>query len=45
MGRTVPSFRIALAMEKNEWKLFCNAIDKSDRNEFDAPKLLYYYQH
>ena len=37
MGRTIPSFRIALAMEKEaEWKkLFYNALDKSDRKKFD----------
>ncbi|HEU0144572.1 MAG TPA: hypothetical protein VFQ47_07285, partial [Nitrososphaera sp.] len=35
MGRTIPSFRIALAMEKEEWKLFRNALDKSDRKKFD----------
>jgi len=35
MGRTIPSFRIALAMdEKEEWKPFRNALDKSDRKEF-----------
>jgi preprotein translocase subunit SecF len=28
MGRTIPSFRIALAMEKEEWKPFHNALDK-----------------
>jgi hypothetical protein len=25
MGRTIPSFRIALAIEKEEWKYFLNA--------------------
>src|ERR687895_363502 len=35
MGRTMPSFRIALAMEKEEWKPFRNALDKSDRKKFD----------
>ena len=35
MGRTIPSFRIALAMEKEEWKLFRDALDKSDRKKFD----------
>jgi hypothetical protein len=34
MGRTIPSFRIALEMERAEWKLFCNALDKSDRKKF-----------
>jgi hypothetical protein len=35
MGRTIPSFRIALAMEEEEWKPFRNALDKSDRKKFD----------
>jgi hypothetical protein len=35
MGRTIPSFRIALEMEKEEWKPFRNALDKSDRKKFD----------
>jgi hypothetical protein len=35
MGRTVPSFRISLAMEQVDWKPFCNALDKSDRKKFD----------
>jgi hypothetical protein len=35
MGRTVPSFRIALAMEKEDWRPFRNALDKSDRKKFD----------
>jgi hypothetical protein len=35
MGRTIPSFRIALAMEQEEWKPFRNALDKSDRKKFD----------
>src|SRR5215217_9740712 len=35
MGRTIPSFRIALAMEKEEWKAFRNALSKSDRKKFD----------
>ena len=35
MGRTLPTFRMALAMEKEEWKLFRNAMDKSDRKKFD----------
>ena len=33
---TKPSFRIALAMEKEEWKPFRNALDKSEeRKKFD----------
>ena len=43
MGRTVPSFRIVLDMEKEEWKPFRNALDKSERKQFDdmwdIPKL------
>lgn len=35
MGRTVPSFRNVLAEEKAEWKPFRNALDKSERKEFD----------
>jgi hypothetical protein len=35
MGRTIPSFRITLAMEKEEWKPLRNALDKSDRKKFD----------
>jgi hypothetical protein len=29
MGRTIPSFRIVLEMEKEEWKPFRTALDKS----------------
>ena len=35
MDRTIPSFRIVLAMEKDDWKLFRNALDKKDRKKFD----------
>jgi hypothetical protein len=35
MGRTIPSFRIVLEEEKVEWKPFRNALDKSERKEFD----------
>jgi hypothetical protein len=35
MGRTIPSFRIALVMEQEDWKPFRNALDKSDRKKFD----------
>jgi len=35
LGRTVPSFRNVLAMEKREWKPFRNALDKKERKEFD----------
>ena len=35
MGRTILSYRMALEMEKEDWKPFRNAFDKSDRKEFD----------
>ena len=35
MGRTVPSFRIVLAAEKAEWKLFRDGLDKKDKKDFD----------
>jgi hypothetical protein len=36
MGRTMPSFRLALIEEEQEWKPFRNALDKKDRKEFDS---------
>jgi hypothetical protein len=35
LGGTVPSFQIALGMEKEDWKPFRNALAKKDRKEFD----------
>jgi hypothetical protein len=35
MGRTIPSFRLASIEEEREWKVFRNALDKSDRRIFD----------
>ena len=35
MGRTIPSFRIMLEMEKEEWKPFRAALNKSEKKEFD----------
>jgi hypothetical protein len=35
MGRTVPSFRNVIEIEKREWKPFRNALDKSERKDFD----------
>jgi hypothetical protein len=35
MGRTLPSFSIVLDVEKAEWKPFRNALDKSERKDFD----------
>ncbi len=34
-GRTIPSFRNVIAEEKQEWKSFRNALDKSERKAFD----------
>jgi len=36
----MPSFRTALAMEKEEWKPFRNALSKSDRKKFDATNVI-----
>jgi hypothetical protein len=35
MGRTIPSFCIALATDQAEWKPFRKALDKSKRKSFD----------
>lgn len=35
MGRIVPSLRIVLDTEKDEWKPYRKAIDKKERKEFD----------
>ena len=35
MGRTIPSFRLVLDMEKEEWKPFRAALAKKERKEFD----------
>jgi hypothetical protein len=35
MGRTIPSFRITLDMEKQEWKPFRAALNKKEKKEFD----------
>jgi hypothetical protein len=35
VGRTVPSFRNVLEMEKQGWKSFSNALGISERKEFD----------
>ncbi len=32
MGRTVPSYRIAAAMERNKWKIFRQQLNKKDKN-------------
>jgi hypothetical protein len=35
MGRTIPSFRLASVEEEREWKVFRNALDKSERRIFN----------
>ena len=35
LGRTIPSFRIALAHEEASWKSFRAALDRKDRACFD----------
>jgi hypothetical protein len=35
LGRTVPSFRLALAEEESEWKQYRKHLDKSERKDFD----------
>jgi hypothetical protein len=47
MGKTIASFRVALEMEKEEWKPFCNPLGKRDRKKFedifDLPKFYISY--
>lgn len=35
MGRTIPSFRIALSQEERRWKNFRSKLPKQDKKEFD----------
>jgi hypothetical protein len=35
MGRTIPSFKIAIVEEQRGWEEFRRALDKSDRKAFD----------
>ena len=35
MGRTIPSFRLATSVEKEEWKEFRRCLGRSDRKLFD----------
>jgi len=35
VGRTVPSFRLALAEEESEWKEYRKHLDKSERKDFN----------
>ncbi len=43
MGRTIPSFTLALMEEESEWKEFRKRLDRKDRRVFDemfaVPKL------
>ena len=43
MGRTIPSFTLALMEEESEWKEFRKFLDRKDRRVFDemfaVPKL------
>jgi len=36
MGRTIPSFRLALMEEEHNWKSFRNGLGTQDRKEFDG---------
>ena len=35
MGRTVPSFRLAIAEEESEWKEYRKYLDRETKQEFD----------
>jgi hypothetical protein len=35
MGRTIPSFTMALMEEESQWKPFRQCLDKPDRSAFD----------
>jgi hypothetical protein len=35
LGRTVPSFRLALDEEKSEWENYRKHLDRSERKDFD----------
>ena len=35
MGRTIPSYRIATEIERKQWKIFRQRLDKKDRKESD----------
>lgn len=36
MGRTIPSFRIALSQEEKKWKEFRSKLTKQDKKTFDS---------
>ena len=35
MGRTVPSYRISVEIERRKWKCFRQELDRSERKMFD----------
>ena len=35
MGRTIPSFRIALYQEEKKWSIFRSGLDVKDKKYFD----------
>jgi len=35
LGRTIPSFRLALAEEESEWRDYRKHLDKAERKDFD----------
>jgi hypothetical protein len=35
LGRTIPSFRLALDEEKSEWENYRKHLDRSERKDFD----------
>lgn len=35
MGKTIPSFRLALDEEKSEWENYRKHLDRSERKDFD----------
>lgn len=40
MGRTIPSFTLAMMDEIEEWKPFRQALEKSDRKAYDGMMLI-----
>ncbi len=43
MGRTIPSFRILLDIEKSSWSSFRKYLNRNDRKTFDTLDLLHNY--
>ena len=40
LGKTGPSFALELAIEKEKWKPFSNALNKSGRRNYDKEIIL-----